>query len=584
MSKSERSAEEILATVEAAISALPYPFCIFDNDEKAILASNSFDEAFEGLIHDKELPLYEQGISFTEVTRSRLSQNLPADQVEARLGAELKRLREEGDTTKDVILNGKWVRRIKAGPPNGPTTTLAVPIEELVQRTRALVQAKQEMEHQAFHDPLTDLPNRRALNAYLERVLREELTTDDVVVFHVDLDKFKLVNDTLGHDAGDCVLLEASKILCSEVRSTDFVARVGGDEFVMVFTSISGRDAISSVAQRIVEKMREPIYYDDHCCQIGASIGIAFREEFSTPERIIMDADIALYEAKLAGRGRYSYFCSGQRAKHTAFKRRIIEVREAIMLNAFEPFFQPQICVETGEIAGFEALARWRDREVGIRAPFEFLDAIEEANLLFELDEMIIRKSLRRLADWDADGIEVPMVSVNLSSALLANQGLTDHLKWLCDEAGISPERLGLEVLENVVVDDQNGQIVQTVRKLKSAGFMISLDDFGTGNASISSLRHLSPERIKIAREFVNDIHLDKELQTITSALIALAQNLGMQVLCEGVEKVEEQEFLKRLGCDHFQGFLFAKPMESDDVPIWLADYYEDILPILKRA
>ena len=584
MGKSGPSSKDILTSVEAAIAALPYPFCIFDENERALLASDTFSHTFKGVVSDSQGPLYEQDVTFKDVTRARLSQTLPADQVEARLDAELRRLRADGNSTKDMMLGGKWVRRIKAASPDGHTTTLAVPIEELVQRTRALVAAKQEMEHQALHDPLTDLPNRRALTSYLEHVLASDMTAQEVVVFHVDLDKFKLVNDTLGHDAGDCVLLEASKILRAEVRSTDFVARVGGDEFVLVFTSLSDRDAIAGVAQRIIERMREPIYYDEQRCRIGASIGIAIREEFTTPERIVMDADIALYEAKLGGRGRYSFFNAGHRAKHTAHKKRVFEVREAMALNAFEPFFQPQICVKTGKIVGFEALARWRDREAGILPTSEFLEAIEEAHLVAELDEMIIRKSLRRLVEWDELEVHVPMVSVNLSTAMLSKPDLTDRLKWMCDDAGIAPERLGLEVLENVMIDVQKGSVAATVGRLKAAGFMIALDDFGTGNASISSLRHLAPDRIKIAREFVKDIHKDEDLRMITSAMIVLAQNLGMTVLCEGVDADPDAQVLEALGCEYLQGFLVSKAIESDFVPIWIEDYYEEILPKLRSA
>lgn len=583
MKKTSVSEKDILSSVSNAIAALPYPFCIFDENEQALLASETFEIAFRDVLNDPDRPLYEQGLTFTDVTKARLSKKLPEEQVQSRLEAELRKLRTEGTSTRDMMVDGEWVRRIKVGTQGGPTTTLAVPIEELVQRTRSLARAKEEMEHQALHDALTDLPNRRALNAYLEQVLKSDVN-DVVVVFHVDLDKFKLVNDTLGHDAGDCVLLEASKILRSEVRSADFVARVGGDEFVMVFNSLPDRDAIEAVATRIVEKMREPIYYDDNCCQIGASIGIAVREEFTTPERIVMDADIALYEAKKAGRGRYSFFYVGHRAKHTAFKKRVFEVREAIMLNAFEPFFQPQICAKTGNVIGFEALARWRDREHGIRLPSEFMAALEEANLLFELDDMILKKSLRRIADWDAEEVDVKMVSINLSAGMLSREDLVDHLKWRCDEAEIAPERIGLEVLENVVVDGKLGVIAKNIQGLKAVGFQVSLDDFGTGNASISSLRHLAPNRIKIAREFISNIDTDEDIATITSALAALAGKLGMSVLCEGVETQAELEFLQKLECDAYQGFLFAKPMESDVVPIWLSDFADERAVQKKRA
>ncbi len=584
MTESNSSAMQILASVDAAIAALPYPFCIFDKNETAILASDEFKRAFSELLPDDERPLYELNVTIEDITRAKLESTLPSDQVDSKLALELRKFRETGASTKDIMLSGKWARRIKAVSPEGHKVTLAVPIEELVQRARDLVEAKQEMEHQALHDPLTDLPNRRALNAYLEQVIGKNDVAGEIVVFHVDLDKFKLVNDTLGHDAGDCVLLEASKILRSEVRATDFVARVGGDEFVMVFTSLNDREGVSRVAQRIVERMREPIYYDDQCCQIGASVGIAVCEEFTTPERIIMDADIALYEAKLAGRGRFSFFNSVHRAQHTAFKKRVFEVREAIMMNAFEPFFQPQVCAKTGAMIGFEAVARWQDLETGIRQPSEFIAAVEEANLMVELDEMIIKKAIRRLQDWDADGVKVPKISVNIGSGLLGKPDLAEELRWICEEANIAPERLGLELLENVVGQDQTGTITTNVAHLKSVGFQIALDDFGTGNASISSLRRLAPHQINIAREFITNIQDDAETRTITAAIISLAQQLGMKFLAKGVETLAERNVLEELGADYCQGFLFAKPMESDFVPIWIEDYHEDILPELKLA
>jgi len=578
------SAEQILASVEAGISAVPFPVCIYDQDDRLLLCSAQFRESVGAIFEGRTGHVYEHDLKYEDIVRTQVSERYAPDQVDVRIASELERHRIEGTVSVDMNIEGSWMRRSRTLSPEGSLVAMAMPIDELVQRTRALVDAKQEMEHQALHDPLTDLPNRRALNAYLQRVLDSDLLSEDVVVFHVDLDKFKLVNDTLGHDAGDCVLLEASRILRAEVRSTDFVARVGGDEFVMVFTSLKDRDAIAGMAQRIVDKMREPIYYDDQCCQIGASIGVVVREEFATAERLVMDADIALYEAKSAGRGRYAFFQSSARVKHSVFKKRIFEVREAIMLNAFEPFFQPQICARSGDIVGFEALARWQDREVGTRPPSDFLEALDEANLCAELDEMILKKTLRRMADWNEEGVDIPKVSVNLSPASLARGDLSDHLKWLCDAAGIEPDRLVFEILEDVVLDTQGGAIAENVGRLKKAGFAVALDDFGTGSTSISSLRYLQPDRIKIAREFVKDIDQDDELQIITSALIALVQNLGMEVLCEGVETFEELALLRGLGSDCFQGFLFAKPMCSDEVPIWISDYQEEQQPILKSA
>lgn len=570
--------------MEDAVAALPYVFCVFDEDERVVLASNQFYKSFAGLDLDKDKPLHEQSITVTDIARAKLA-DLPHDRRDERLEKELARLRASETNVKDLLLGGKWMRRIKAGAPGGQSVILAVPIEELVQRARDLVEAKQEMEHQALHDPLTDLPNRRALNNYLENLLKSDSTGNcPIAVFHVDLDKFKLVNDSLGHDAGDQVLLEASRILRSEVRSSDFVARVGGDEFVLVFTSLADRQAIERVATRIVERMREPIYYDDHCCQIGATVGIAISEKFTTPERVIMDADIAMYEAKLAGRGRFSVFNSVQRAKHSAFKKRVFEVREAIMMNAFEPFFQPQVCARSGRILRFEAVARWRHLEMGLKPPSEFLSAIAEANLTFELDDMIIKKALRRLAHWDEEGIEVPAISVNIASAYLAKPDIAEQLLWTCDELKIDPDRLGFEILENVVGRDQSGTIGNNVELLKARGFKIALDNFGSGSASISSLRNLGPDQIKISREFISDIHNDEDNRTITSAIISLAKKLGLEVIAEAVEHPSEREVLEHLGIDGYQGFLVGKPMESDLVPIWIADYYEELVLPQKSA
>lgn len=582
---SELSAEYVLEAIETALSNLPIPICIYDKDDRPLVCSDAYRQTFFPQLDSTLKHLYAQNIKYGDLLWAKLSAEEAAPEVKRRFEREMARHRIEGGFTKDMMINGKWSRRTKSISKDGHLVSLAVPIDEMVQKTEALADAKKDMEHQAYHDPLTDLPNRRALNNYLSKLLKEGGgKAENTAVLHVDLDKFKLVNDSLGHDAGDCVLLAASRILTSELRSTDFVSRIGGDEFVLVCRNVKDRDGIGRLAQRIIDRMAEPIYYGEDACQIGASIGIALCEEFTTPERIVMDADIALYDAKRAGRGQFAFFYPSRRDKFAAFQRKIVQVREAVALNAFEPFFQPQICANTGALTGFEALARLRDRENGIKHPAEFMEALVEANLLNELDTMMIDKSLRRLAEWDEMGLDIPTISLNLSSSILARPKMAHHLKWACDSAGISPKRISLEILETVFLDDLNGEIAQNLKDLKHEGFTISLDDFGTGHAAISSLRSLSPDLIKIDREFVSHIDEDKDLQMITGALIALAQKLGIKVFCEGVETVEEEAMLRSLGCEFLQGYLFSKPMEASRVPIWVEEYLDTRVSVTQVA
>lgn len=573
--KINNSPKYVLEAVEKALASFPYPVCFFDKDDRALMCSDIYRRNFDAALKDVGPHIYEHDITFEELITARFQTIFTKGEAEKQIQREITKHNLKDGFIKDQELKGRWLRRVKSRSPEGHLMAANISIDELVHKTAKLLSAKQDMEFQALHDPLTGLPNRRALKMHLDTVLMNKELIDPVVVFHVDLDKFKLVNDTFGHDAGDLVLSEAAKALRSEVRISDFVSRVGGDEFVMVFTSLSDRKSIKSVAQRIIDKVREPIYYDGQPCHIGASIGIAIQDAVVDAERIIMDADIALFESKDAGRGCYSFFAPSQRLKHIESKQRIIEVREALEMRAFEPFFQPQICTKSGAMIGVEALVRWNHREDGIKLPDEFMPAVAEAGLSYNLDQMIIEKSLKVLSDWEAEGFSIPHMSVNLSSAILNRKNLTDELVALCEQEGVSPNKITFEILETIVVHEQNGIVQENTNALKAAGFNIALDDFGTGNASISSLRYLKPNGIKFAREFVQDIHKDPELELITGSLISLAKGLGMGILCEGVEISAERDVLAKLGCSEFQGNLFGRPMDKTDFQIWLDEFNE---------
>ena len=579
------SVDEAFEEVRQAVAHVPMPFGIYSSDDRLLVCSNTVLDLIRDKFPDGHPNLLETPVTVEDVARAFYSAQFEPEIAAKQVELELERHATRESTTRDIENQGKWIRRTRAVAPTGQTVSYTVPIDELVKKASALHEAKEQLEHLAFHDPLTGLPNRRGLSEHLQRLARiPEKEAFNVAVLHVDLDKFKMVNDTLGHDAGDTVLSVAAEILVKEVRDSDVVARVGGDEFVVVCHDVHDENGIAKIARRIVTHMAHPIEYKDEKCQIGASIGIAITSAHNISEHVLMDADIALYEAKNKGRGRFEFFYPIFRDRYSTMQRRMNEVRDAMALNAFEPFFQPQICTSTGKVVGLEALARLRDREHGIRLPTDFLPAVEEARLTDALDEMILRKTLKAIRSWKDEGLDVPRVSLNISESRLQTKNLADSLKWALDDFDLPLSSIGFEILETVVVSSASTEIIDNINSLSDAGFKISLDDFGTGNASIASLRNLSLDSIKIDQSFISGVENDPELKIITRAMISLAKNLKLEALCEGVESHEQLTVLQDLGADVFQGFLFAKPMEADFLPIWLESHQLERPDLRKSA
>ena len=498
--------------------------------------------------------------------------NVAEPDIAARLvAAEMQRHLDDTRLDEDIKADDEWMRRSQRATPSGGVVEIAYSVDEWVRRSRELLEAKRELEHQAYHDPLTSLPNRRALSEHIARILAEtKAGLFDVAVLHVDLDKFKAVNDTLGHDAGDLVIREAARILKECARTTDLVARIGGDEFVVVCHAITKVEHAAYIAQRIVDMMCEPIPYGEDHCQIGASVGIALCRNARDLSTAMTDADIALYEAKRNGRGCFRVFSPVYREQYTRHQRKVAEVTAAVNFEAFEPWFQPLICANTGALLGAEALARWIDRERGVLRPSAFTAALDDIELCARIDEIVLRRALGSLARWDAAGLNVGRVSVNLSSHQLAKEGFVDRIKWLVDEAGLTPERVGVEIQERVIVDDAESLVARNVLSLARSGFHVSLDDFGTGRSSIAGLKTLALQCMKIDRRFCQGVADDRELRMITGAMITLGRNLGIEVHCEGVETPDDHRTLKELGCDVVQGYLFGKPMPEDVFGRWV--------------
>ncbi|ASP36012.1 EAL domain-containing protein [Labrenzia sp. VG12] len=426
-------------------------------------------------------------------------------------------------------------------------------------RNRDLEDARALMEHHSLHDSLTGLPNRRYLDQHL---LDPEAPRKPTALLHIDLDRFKHINDTLGHAAGDSMLIHAAGVLKEEAGKTDFVARVGGDEFVIAITEPTDELELAAQAERIIEQMRQPIPYENHQCRIGVSIGIAMADtslkDFG--RHLLVDADIALYRAKSNGRNRFEFFSDTLKLEIIRNKQVADDILTGLEHQQFLPFFQPQFCAQDLKITGVEALARWDHPKEGILTPDVFMKTADELNVVPLIDRTILEQALWQSTRWKAAGLTIPKVSVNVSAGRLNDARLMESLDGLSFEPGT----LSFELLESIFLDDGNDRIATNFEHLREKGIDIEIDDFGTGYASIVSLIHLRPSRLKIDRQLILPILQSEGQRRLVASIIEIGQSLGIKVVAEGVETMEHARILRDLGCDALQGYAFAPPMPSD--------------------
>jgi len=431
-------------------------------------------------------------------------------------------------------------------------------------------------------DSLTGLVNRPRTVRELAAFLASERNTGrETTVLHIDIDRFRQVNDRFGMDAGDRVLAELGDRLKSCVRDNDVVARIDGDDFAIVLHPIKKSDfAVAlSIADRIHAAVSQPFSCDQNTCYLSCSIGICLSGRAPSPdaESVLTSAQIALELARKEGPGATRSFSPKMRREAQKLHSLSAELEAALENGQITAWFQPQVCTDTGEIAGFEALARWEHPENGVILPALFLRAIESTGKSGRLGEVILYHTLSALKAWDHAGFRVPSVGVNFSSEELRNPKLVEKIKWEVDRFEIPPSRLTIEVLENVVSEHDDDTITRNIRSLAAQGFGIDLDDFGTGHAAIANLRRFAVNRIKIDRTFITAIDKDTEQQVMTSAIIRMAESLGLETLAEGVETLPEQTKLAELGCRYIQGFGVARPMPFDETVNWLTQHRDKL-------
>lgn len=425
-----------------------------------------------------------------------------------------------------------------------------------VRDLRDRVAAEARIRFLAAHDPLTRLPNRAGFGEQFARLL-ESWGDRPFALVALDLDRFKMVNDTLGHAVGDALLVKAAARLRGAVRAGDLVARLGGDEFTVAQLAPGQPESATALAQRLCELMARPFVVNGQILNIGTSIGIAlYPQDGRDHATLARNADLALYRAKAEGRGSYRFFETEMDTRMQRRRMLEVELRTALALRQFHLLYQPQLDLATGAVTGFEALIRWTHPERGLVPPGDFIPLAEETGLIVPIGEWVLREACREAMRWPSSA----SISVNLSPVQFAAPGLVETVRAACAGAGLDPRRLELEITESVLLSG-SVETLATLRELKALGARISMDDFGTGYSSLSYLRSFPFDKIKIDRSFVTDVTRAGEAAAIVRAIVGLGRSLGMATTVEGVETEAQLAHLRAEGCDQAQGYLIGRPL-----------------------
>ena len=461
----------------------------------------------------------------------------------------------------------RWilVRGLSASDESGTVYRLAGSITDITDTKGA----EQQLLHNAFHDVLTGLPNRALFMDRLKRSLNRANHRNDYLfaALFLDLDRFKVVNDSLGHQVGDELLIGIARRLEKCMRPGDMMARLGGDEFAVILDNLKSSDDAVQAAERLHQEMTTPYMLSGREVYASASIGIALSHaHHETAEDFLRAADTAMYQAKNRGRGCVELFDTEMHARAIGQLQLETDLRYALQRNEFRVFYQPIVATESRQVRGFEALIRWEHPEEGLMPPVKFMEVAEETGLVIPMDQWVLREACMQLRGWQNEFPSNPLlsISVNLSGKQFAHPDLCEKVRKILDETGVIPLSIKLEITESSLVENPDAA-AQILRQLKELGVRISLDDFGTGYSSLSYLHRFPIDVLKIDRSFVNRLSVSKNSE-IVRTIITLAINLGMEVIAEGVETEEQVAQLASMRCDYLQGYLFSKPMPKDSV------------------
>lgn len=430
-----------------------------------------------------------------------------------------------------------------------------------------LTEEKKNFDFLAHHDPLTSLANRLLATKQLDEEIRKSYENNaSFLLFYLDIDEFKTINDSLGHAPGDNLLVNVGHILSNLVGDKGFVARMGGDEFLVVYSNI-GLDEGEPIADRLNQALRKPYYIDDNSIFVSASIGVC---EYPTHgldrETLIRNADTAMYHAKRNGRDQYRVYADEMTHEVNDLIETNMGLHQAIANDELEVFFQPKVNLDSQDIIGAEALIRWRHPKLGLLPPVDFLEVAEKSDLIIDIDKWVFKKVANLITEWQRAGMDLQGVifSINFSARMFYMTDLADQLQVILDETDCQPHQLLLEITERDMMRDFE-TCSRTIEVLHSKGYKIAIDDFGTGYSSLSVLKNLSADCVKLDRSFIEDINSSKVDYEITCAVLKLAQILDFSVIAEGLETQNHVTTLRQIGCKYAQGYFFARPLPIDD-------------------
>ena len=426
---------------------------------------------------------------------------------------------------------------------------------------------KEELDYQAHHDQLTGLPNRTLFIDRLKQSIKNNhRRATKVALLFIDLDRFKEINDSLGHDAGDQVLKILSKRLKDQIRDCDTLTRLGGDEFTIILDDIRESDVLVNIIQKLLSCTKEAIFINGQNLYVTLSIGISlFPDDGDTVEALLKNADAAMYKAKESGRNTYEFYTMEMTIK--AVERVVMEanLRQAIHRNELYLNYQPQYDANNDRLIGMEALIRWKNRDLGLIPPDKFIPFAEETGLIVEIDRWVMDTSMKQFAQWYQEGLNPGTLSLNLAMKQLQNNDCVSFVKSLLTKYHFCENWLEFEITEGCIMKDPDAAI-KTLDQIKALGISLAIDDFGTGYSSLSYLKRLPIDTLKIDRAFIMELPDNEEDEAITKAIIALAKSLNLNLIAEGVETVEQKNFLIEHGCDWIQGYYYARPLSNSDM------------------
>jgi diguanylate cyclase (GGDEF)-like protein/PAS domain S-box-containing protein len=568
-----RLAKQALWESETYLNAIlrysPALISVKDLDGNVILASEHFkymaniDDA--GFVGKNVFDVYPQ-----DVAQSMWDIDLAAKNNQQTYELELDLMHKDGSLHTYLIV--KFPLRDKDNKILG-VCTIGTDITERKIADNVLREQQSRLNFMAFHDTLTGLPNRSLLyDRIYHGLARARRSNSKVVLMLLDIDRFKIINDSLGHDAGDRLLKTIAMRVNETVRDIDTVARLGGDEFSIVLEGIHDLDDVILVANKLLTTLALPVEISGHSISTTVSIGVSvFPDDGKEADELLKNADIAMYKAKEAGKNNCQFYAKGMNATAVNYLLLENDLRRAIDLGQLILHYQPQIDLKTNEIVGAEALVRWQHPDRGIISPAHFISLAEETGLIVPLGEWVLGEACRQQKNWLDRGIQVGKIAVNLSPRQFRQTNFPEKVAAILRSVDLGPAYIELEITESCAMENA-GETINQLNQLKQMGVDIAIDDFGTGYSSLAYLQRFPIQKLKIDRSFIHDIHDDVNDAAIVKSIIGLAQNMQMTVVAEGVENQCQAEWLRSKGCDQAQGFLFAKPITAKQLETQCTD------------